>query len=68
MNTNPEGAGWMARCDCGWERYETRRPALDVAIHKHACPKPKPDRTHPARRASASSWNDRKDSTWIDKM
>jgi hypothetical protein len=61
--------GWLATCTCGWERFDARRPALDAAIDKHSCPKPK--HTHSRAKsapASGNAWNTRKDSTWIDKL
>lgn len=66
MSPERSGAGWIVKCGCGWERYEQRRPVLDAAIAKHACPKVR-EKTTAAPRARAD-WNTREDSTWIDKL
>lgn len=67
-----EGGGIVSTCSCQWLRYSETTSAADDADREHLkkCKGPKQrkldDRVTAPR--SSSNWNDREDSTWIDKL
>lgn len=64
------GDGWLVTCSCGFERQCGRRPSADRVASDHRA------QPHKAKRSTSSapkpktraSWDDREDSTWIDKL
>ena len=65
--TSVNGGGWIATCECGWERYAGRRTDLSGRALDHTCAKPRTPKESPKPRPSAD-WSNREDSTWIDQL
>ena len=58
--------GWLATCECGWERWEPRRTDLAGKRLEPTCKKVHPKTEQKAR--PRADWSNREDSTWIDKL
>lgn len=68
MTHTETAGGWLTRCSsCGAETFHARRPAAEKWAHAHKCPTVRTPKTTTIARPAAD-WDNREDSTWIDRI